>query len=439
MRNPFEAEQSVLGACLLDENAILRVLDTLAPWMFYSEDYCKIYTAMLALTQRSQPVDAQLLVQEIPAQKDLIIELFRNAASAHNVEHYAGHVIRLWRQRELARIGRQIVCLAEENDGLESAMGLLMGLAGGERGDFVASRERMAEVVRYIEERHSQDGGLIGHSTGLIDLDGILSGWRDGCLYVVAGRPAMGKTAFALNTILPTANDGHPVLVYSMEMPSRELDLRLISNMGNLPMSFVQNAKFDEDSWPRFTAAASRLKDLPILIDDTPAQTLAAISAKARREALKRGKIGLIVVDYIGLMRGEGDNRVQEIGAISRGLKALAKDMKCPVIVLAQLNRKCEERSDKRPLLSDLRDSGDIEQDADVVLMLYRDSVYNPESLLAKNDVAEILVRKNRHGITRDIRVMDQFNYQRFTNADHGINSISTQAVPTRRRGGFGD
>lgn len=438
MRNPFEAEQRVLGACLLAEDAILSVMDMLTPAMFHNPDNRAIFAGMLALVQDSKPVDLSLLAQMIPAQREAIIEIYKNAANAHNVEHYAGYVKNFWQQRELSRIGREIVGFAdEEGDGVSRAMSLLMSLSAGERGGFVASNERMNEVVRYIEERHSADGAMIGHPTGLVDLDDMLSGLRDGCVYIVAGRPAMGKTAFALNTVLPTARKNQPVLIYSMEMPSRELDLRLISNIGNIPQSMVQHAKFGENEWPKFTAASSELARLPIFIDDTPAQTLAAITAKAKREALKRGHIGVIVVDYIGLMRGDGENRTNEIGAISRGLKALAKDLSCPVLVLAQLNRKCEDRADKRPMLSDLRDSGDIEQDADVVLMLYRDSVYNPGSVLAKNCVAEILVRKNRHGETGEIRVIDNLSHSRFLSADPWVKEISNVTPIGKKSGGY--
>ena len=327
MRNPFEAEQRVLGACLLAEDAILSVMDMLTPEMFYNPDNRAIFAGMLALVQDSKPVDLSLLAQMIPAQREAIIEIYKNAANAHNVEHYAGYVKNFWQQRELSRIGREIVGFADdEGDGVSRAMSLLMSLSTGERGGFVASNERMSEVVHYIEERHSADGAMIGNPTGLVDLDDMLSGLRDGCVYIVAGRPAMGKTAFALNTILPTARKNQPALIYSMEMPSRELDLRLISNIGNIPQAMVQHAKFGENEWPKFTAASSELARLPFFIDDTPAQTLAAITAKAKREALKRGHIGVIVVDYIGLMRGDGENRTNEIGAISRGLKALAKD-----------------------------------------------------------------------------------------------------------------
>lgn len=431
-----EAEHNVLGACLINENAILHVMDMLEPRMFSSEAHAEIFSAMLDLAHDSKPTDPVLVAQAVPKHRNLIGELVKSVANSSNAAHYADRVVGFWKRRELARIGREILTIADEDGDVNRAMTLLVNLAGGENGGFVAPKERLREVVKYIEERHEQDGGLIGHSTGLVDLDAVTSGWRAGCLYVIAGRPAMGKTAFALQSILPTAQAGLPVLVFSMEMPARELDLRLLSNLGGIPQDRIQSAKFDEEQWARFTAASARMNDLPIFIDDTPAQTLAALTARAKREALKRGQIGAIVVDYIGLMRGDGDNRVQEIGSISRGLKALAKDMNCPVIALSQLNRKCEERTDKRPMMSDLRDSGDVEQDADVVIMIYRDSVYNPDSPFAKNCIAELLVRKNRHGIVRDIRVADQLGYSRFANADYSMRQI-TNVVGLRKSGGF--
>lgn len=438
-----EAEQNVLGSCLLNEQAIYHVMDFLEPPMFFDGVFREIYTAMLTLVQKNQPIDISLLTQEIPQRSEKIIEIYKAQASSRNVLHYANQVMQFWQERELERAGRQIVGFAHEEGGLSRALSLIMGLAGGERGGFVGTRERLLEVVKYLEAREKADGCLIGHSTGLADLDKVLSGWRDGCLYIVAGRPAMGKTVFALNTLLPTARVGLPVLFFSMEMPARELDLRVMSNVGNIPQDKMQSAKFSEngetDYWPSVTKATALLKEMPFLVDETPAQTLAAITAKSKREALKHGKIGLIVVDYIGLMRGDGDNRTQEVGSISRGLKALAKEMSCPVIALAQLNRKCEERGDKRPVMSDLRDSGDIEQDADAVIMLYRDVVYNPTSPLAQNGIAEVLVRKNRHGEVREIRVIDQLKFQRFANAT-GVDHIPAYETPSKRASrGYGE
>lgn len=438
MRNPYEAEHHVLGSCLMAEDAILKIMDFLTPAMFFDPDNREIYAGMLALVQSSKPVDPAMLLNILPGQKENILDIYRNSAGGKNVEHYAGHVKKSWERRELNRIGREIVGFSDDDgDGVSRAMTLLMSLSVGDRGGFVGSRERMNEVIRYIEERHSADGAMIGKPTGIIDLDEMLSGIRDGCTYVIAGRPGMGKTAFALNAILPTARAGAPVLIFSMEMPSRELDLRMISSIGNIPQNLVQHAKFSDKEWPKFTAASCELSALPVFIDDTSAQTLSAIMAKSKREAMKHGAIGAIVVDYIGLMQGDGENRANEIGAISRGLKALAKDLNCPVLVLAQLNRKCEDRADKRPMMSDLKDSGDIEQDADVVLMLYRDKVYNENSELAKNNVAEILIRKNRHGETGEIRVIDNLSHSRFLNADPWVKSIINTTTNNKKSGGY--
>lgn len=437
-----EAESLVLAGCLSSEKAIFRILDTLTPTMFADPANAAVWSAMVGLAMSSQPVDPSLVLTGHPHLKDRVIELLKSSGSAANIESYASHVVRFYRDRELARVGREIQGIAYQGEGdkLADAMQLLMGIAAtGQRGGLVAAKPRMQEVVRYIEERFNAGGGLIGHATGLTELDDLLSGLRPGCLYIVAGRPSMGKTAFALNVVMPMAREGHPVLIFSMEMPARELDLRLVASVGSIDQGQVQHASFGDDGWPRFTSATAKIAQMPLMIDDTPAQTLAAITAKAKQEAIRQGQLGAVVIDYIGLMRGEGDNRVQEIGSISRGLKALAKELNCPVIALSQLNRSCEARPDKRPLMSDLRDSGDVEQDADVVIMIYRDSVYNPDSPLAINGIGELLVRKNRHGATKDIRVIDQLKFARYVNADHAAYDIGRGGDNQRKgRGGYG-
>lgn len=445
-RPMIEAESLVLGACLLDEKAIFRVMDTARPEMFADAGHRALYAGMLECAASGEPIDAALLATKLPDLSSLIADILRAASGSANVEHYAAHVVRFWRDRELDRIGREIQAIAADNEGdkVSSAMQLLMGLAADSRkGGLIAGKERMREVVRYIEERYNQGGGMIGRSTGFYDLDKLLSGWRPGCLYLIAGRPGMGKTAVSLNTMIPTARDGLPVLVFSMEMPSRELDLRIISNIGSIPHREIEHADFDkrDGSWPRFTAAASELGELPILIDDAPGQTLAAVASRCKREALKRGQIGMVIVDYLQLMKGEGDNRTQELGSLSRGLKGLAKELNCPVLALSQLNRQCEARPDKRPVMSDLRESGDLEQDADVVLMIYRDSVYHPNSLLAKHRVGELIVRKNRHGMTGAVRVIDQLDYSRYANAEQAVYEIPMfheEAQPETQKGGKG-
>lgn len=428
-RTMIHAEDLVLGACLIDEKAIFRVLDALTPDMLLDGTNRELWAAMTAHVADGKPVDGMLIAQSHPHLMKTIGTLIASAAGSSNVEHYAAHVARFFRDRELDRIGREIQAIAADGDGdkMSAAMQLLLSVASeGEKGGLVAGKERMREVVRYIEERFNQGGGLIGHSTGYFDLDKLTSGWRPGCLYLIAGRPGMGKTAVSLNTMMPTANAGLPVLVFSMEMPARELDLRIISSVGNIPHSEIEHAKFSDSDggWARFSAAASSLAELPILIDDTPGQTLAAVASRAKREAMKRGQLGMIIVDYLQLMKGEGDNRTQELGSLSRGLKGLAKELKCPILALSQLNRQCEARTDKRPLLSDLRESGDLEQDADVVIMIYRDSVYHPESQLSQHRVGELIVRKNRHGKTGDVRVIDQLEYSRYANAEGAIYDI---------------
>lgn len=431
----LEAEIMVLGSCLMDADAAVTAVGALRSDMFLNAEHAGVFEALAALLRDGKPADPALVAQR--AGQDVVARLMRSSYSSRNVGHYVELVRGFWDSRRLYQSGAKIQGIAQHGGTAGDAMAVLMALDDGEEtAGFVEPRPRMRAVVDYIDERFKAGDRLIGHSTGFADLDAVLSGWRDGCLYIVAGRPAMGKTAFALCSVLPTAEAGFPVLFFSMEMPTRELDLRLVSCVGRINQEHVQHAKFTDDEWARFTASATQIERVPILIDDTPARTLASVVASVKREGMKRGKIGAVVIDYIGLMRGDGENRSQEVGQISRGLKALAKEMQCPVIALSQLNRKCEDRTDKRPMMSDLRDSGDVEQDADAVIMLYRDHVYNPESALSVNKVAEFLVRKNRHGEVKEVRVIDDLVHARFLNADKSIYSISNQ-VKNNRSGGY--
>ena len=423
-----EAEQAVLSCCLSDSDAIIRVIDILTPVMFVDENNARLFSAMLMLIKSNRPIDPMLISETEPDLIGYMGQLIASHYSGRNIEHYARKVIDMYRDRALACAGREIITIADQGTGDKLSLAMQRLIAVGDGIDHVGyqdSNSAMRKTLDYIEERHTKNGGLIGIPTGYTELDQTLSGLRPGCLYIIAGRPGMGKTTIAMNWACTAALGGQVVLVHSLEMPLQELSLRNISNVGSIPMDAVQHANFNEDQWPAFTASAMKLKESRMLIDDTPALTMTALSARAKRAAIVHGQIGMVVVDAIGLMREDGyQSRVEMIGAISRGLKALAKELKCPVIALSQLNRKCEERSDKRPELSDLRDSGDIEQDADVVIMCYRDAQYNPESNFARGRVAEILVKKNRHGVCKDIRMVDDLHISRFTNAHFSIYDI---------------
>jgi replicative DNA helicase len=282
---------------------------------------------------------------------------------------------------------------------------------------FVSIKPLLAKTVAKIERLFGQEGGITGASTGFTDFDQLTSGLQPSDLVIVAGRPSMGKTTIAMNMAENVAlNSQQPVLVFSMEMPGDALAMRMMSSLGRIDQHKVRTGKLDDDDWPRLTSAISLLANTKLFIDDTPALSTTELRARSRRLAREHGQIGLIVVDYLQLMQSpsSGDNRVQQISDISRGLKALAKELNTPVIALSQLNRNLEQRPNKRPLMSDLRDSGAIEQDADLIVFVYRDEVYNPES--TDKGSAEMIIGKQRNGPLGTVKLTFLGQFTRFEN-----------------------
>lgn len=430
----IESEQSVLGGLLIDPNAFDRI-DFLAESDFYREDHRIIFRHIALMLSDRKPVDVVTVAESLSSSGvdseyiglAYLGELAMNVPSAANIKRYAEVVSEKHGLRELLKASVRISELAQGETSapvasrIDEAQAIVFALAesraqsGNEEAEIVGSI--LADVVADIHERFDRGGQITGLPTGFADLDEKTCGLQGGDLVIVAGRPSMGKTAFAINVAEHVAvKEGKPALVFSMEMNKKQLTERSISSLGSLPMQAIrsgQNIDFDKMSF-----AVGQLYKAPMHIDDTPALTVMQMRSRARRLARKSG-LSLIVVDYIQLARGDNastknGSREQEVSSVSRGLKALAKEFNCPVIALSQLNRKVDDRADKRPMMSDLRDSGAIEQDADIILMMYRDEYYNKNS--PEQGIAEIIIGKQRMGETGTVKVLFQGEFSRFKN-----------------------
>ncbi|MEF9944866.1 MAG: replicative DNA helicase, partial [Burkholderiaceae bacterium] len=352
----------------------------------------------------------------------------QNTPSAANIRRYAEIVRDRSILRQLVTVGDEIATSALAPQGRDTkqildeaetkVFQISEGASKGQTG-FVVIEPLLTQVVERIQELYERAGAsdVTGVPTGYIDLDGKTSGLQKGDLVIVAGRPSMGKTSFALNIGEHVAIDqGMPVAVFSMEMGADQLALRMLSSTGRLDQQRLRTGRLIDEDWPRLTAAIQKMHDAPIYIDETPALSSLDLRARARRLSRQCGQLGLIIIDYLQLMSGNGggENRATEISEISRGLKGLAKELKVPVIALSQLNRSLEQRPDKRPVMSDLRESGAIEQDADVILFIYRDEVYNPDT----NDkhIAEIIIGKQRNGPIGRVHLRFDGMFTRFEN-----------------------
>jgi len=428
-----EAEQSVLGGLMLANDAWFNVAEVLSARDFYRPGHQIIYEAMADLAADDQPLDA-VTVSERLVSKGLLEkcgglaylgELAESTPGASNLMAYA-HIVREHSTlRSLIGAGQRIADAAFTPEGRRSAE--LVDLAEQEVFRIAEGRFKeggpqklpglLESAVQRIEELFQTRNPITGIPTGFDDLDKKTAGLQKSDLIIVAGRPSMGKTSFALNLVehAVMASEG-AVLFFSLEMPSEQLVMRLLSSLGRIDQTRMRTGDMHEDDWPRFTGAVSQLKDRNLYIDDTAAITPNELRNRARRVARESGNLSMIVVDYLQLMRGSGnpENRTNEISEISRSLKAVAKEMKCPLVALAQLNRALEQRNDKRPVMADLRDSGAIEQDADVILFIYRDEVYNPES--ADKGTAEVIIGKQRNGPIGAVRLAFIDNLTKFEN-----------------------
>jgi len=429
----IEGEQAVLGGLLLSANAWDEVVDIVTEEDFYREDHRQIFRAISELNEAHKPCDAVTVTEWFESHGKVdsidggayVSFLAATTPSAANVAAYAEIVREKSILRQLIDVGAKITAGAFSSDGrdskdlLEEAERLVFAIAdrGARAGSgFVAVQEVIKQALERLQELAEHEGEITGLATGFKDFDRKTAGLQRSDLIVVAGRPSMGKTTFALNIAEHAAiKHGVPVAVFSMEMSSLQLVMRLFSSLGQLEQGKLRTGSLEDTDWPKLTSAMHLLSKSRIFIDETPSLSPADLRARARR--LKREHdIGLIVVDYLQLMAvpGTRENRATEIAEISRSLKALAKELNVPVVALSQLNRALEQRPNKRPVMADLRESGSIEQDADLIVFIYRDEVYNPET--PEQGKAEIIVGKHRNGETGTVSLSFQGRWLRFAN-----------------------
>jgi replicative DNA helicase len=430
----IQAEQAVLGGLMLENGAWDQVADRVGQRDFYRREHQLIFQAIAALAERSKPFDVVTLAEELDHKGELngaggfayLGALANDTPSAANIRAYADIVREHSVVRQLIRVGTEIADSGYRPEGrrvpelLDSAEQKVFEIAQQKARDsagFVPIKSLLTKAVNRIELLYERDDPITGVSTGFNDLDDMTSGLQPADLVVIAGRPSMGKTSFAMNIAENVAIKSKlPVAVFSMEMPGEALTLRMISSLGRIDQHRVRTGRLEDPEWARLTSAVSLLAEAPIYIDDMAALTPTEVRARARRLVREAGGLGLIVIDYLQLMQApsEGETRATEISIISRSLKALAKELNVPVIALSQLNRNLEQRPNKRPVMSDLRESGSIEQDADIVIFIYRDEVYNEDS--ADKGIAEIIIGKQRNGPIGTVRLTFLGQYTKFEN-----------------------
>ena len=412
----IEAEQAVIGGLLLDNRAWEQIADKLVDDDFYRYDHRMMFAAIRELESRNEPFDAVTLSQCLDKNEQLdkvgglsyIGRLAKDTPSASNIVAYANIVREKSVLRQLIAVGTDISSSGYQPEGrdskelLDSAEKQVFQIAEqGARGNsgFQEMKSLLSKTVDKIDHLFNSQGGVTGVATGFDKFDEMTTGLQPADLVIVAGRPSMGKTTFAMN-IAENAAIGEklPVAVFSMEMPGDALAMRMISSLGRVDAHHIRTGNLTDEDWARITSAIHILSEANIFIDDTPAMSPNEVRARARRLKRQQGGLGLIVLDYLQLMQihGGSENRATEISEISRSLKAMAKELNVPVIALSQLNRSLEQRPDKRPVMSDLRESGAIEQDADLIVFIYRDEVYNEDS--PQKGVAEIIIAKQRNG-----------------------------------------
>ncbi|MEE4360316.1 MAG: replicative DNA helicase [Pseudomonadales bacterium] len=419
----IEAEQAVLGGLLLHAAAYWEVSDRVTEADFYRQDHRLIWRAIVQLIEEDAAVDVLTVGRALEHMGqatrgiDLgyLAELVESTPGVSNVKAYAEIVRERATLRLLITAANRIADSAFSPAGRKSAELLdeaereVFQIAEGrpKSGGPVGSRDLLKRAVDRIDRLVASKDAITGLPTGFADLDNMTSGLQEADLVIVAGRPSMGKTSFAMNLAEHALmlENAKPVLVFSMEMPAEALMIRMLSSLGRINQSHMRTGQLTDDDWPRLTSTMQLLRDRPLFIDDTAALSPNEVRARARRVAREHGGLGLIMVDYLQLMQvpGNSENRAGEISEISRSLKAVAKELGCPVVALSQLNRSLEQRPNKRPVMSDLRESGAIEQDADLILFIYRDEVYNPES--PDKGTAEILIGKQRNGPIGSVRL----------------------------------
>jgi replicative DNA helicase len=421
----LEAESSVIGGLLLDNSAWDKIGDMLAEADFYRYEHRQVFASISSLINNNRAADVITVFEHLQTQGKAeemgglayLNSLAQYVPSSANIRRYAEIVRERSILRKLISVSDEIATSAISTKGkpvpqiLDEAEQKIFNI--GEEGarmrqGFQSMGNLVVQLLDRVEEMSQNPNDITGVPTGFFDLDRMTSGMQAGDLIVLAARPSMGKTALAINIAENVAlKEGLPVAVFSMEMGASQLAIRIVGSIGRIDQTRLRTGKLLDEEWPRLSEAVERLRNVSLSIDETPGLTPSELRANARRLARSCGKLGLVVVDYLQLMSGssgtDGDNRATELGEISRGLKMLAKELQCPVIALSQLNRGVEQRTDKRPMMSDLRESGAIEQDADVIMFIYRDDYYNKDS--KEPGVAEIIIGKQRNGPTGTVKL----------------------------------
>ncbi len=430
-----EAEKSVLGAILLNKEAMYEVGEILSGADFYYEKHKEIFEAVETLQRKNEPADVLTVSDELKKRGSLdmvggrgyVASLANEVPTTTNAAAYAKIVFEAAELRKVLKIASELTDQGYEKDAnaeavLEYAEAEIFQISQKKGGGTTANlNEVLKRNLEMIDERARNKGGLTGIPSGLTDLDQVTTGFQPADLIILAARPSMGKTAFALNLAQRASAKGHKIMIFSLEMAKEQLGMRLLAMESRIDSQKLKLGEIENSQWEKLYLAIDNLTKGEIVIDDTAGITLGGMKNKCRKQKIESG-LDMIVVDYLQLMEGDksgNTSREQVVSALSRGLKQLAREMKCPIIALSQLSRAAESRTDHRPMLSDLRESGAIEQDADQVLFLYRDEVYNKEES-EKPGVCEVIVAKNRNGPIGTVDVAWQAAYTRFANLQHG-------------------
>lgn len=432
----IEAEESILGGILLDPEAMGRIVDLITPESFYVRAHQEIYEAALKLHSQGKPTDFltvksvledHLLLEKIGG-IDKLTQLLDRTVSAVNIDRYAALIMDKYLRRQLISSGHEIVSLGFETTRdleivLDESEKKIFGLTQKRpQGGLVPISDTIIQTFNELEKLHNQTA-LPGIETGFYDLDAMTGGLQRSDLIIIAGRPSMGKTAFGLGLVAHIAKSFNlPVAIFSLEMSKEQLSMRLLASEAEIESNRLRSGRFVQDDYSTISTAIGTLSNLPIYIDDSANVTVMQVRSQVRRLlAEKKGDFGLVLIDYLQLMEGaEKDNRVQELSKMTRSLKGLAREIKAPVIALSQLSRGVEARNNKRPMMSDLRESGSIEQDADLIMMLYRDEYYNPETI--DKGVTELILTKHRNGPTGTVKLLFQAELTKFLNMQANSN-----------------
>ena len=432
--NDTLAEQAVLGSMLVSRDAVQVAVEVLKPEDFYREDNREIYSAMMDIYSIGKEIDMITVTGQLRLRGTLekvggtqnLATLIDNVPTTSNIENYVKIVEEKSTLRNLIRVANDIIktgySQTEELDSIieQSEKGIFDLVQNRNSKGYASMKEILVDAFDSIEKMYQNKSRLSGIESGFIDLDEKISGLNNSDLIIVAARPAMGKSAFVLNIASFVAmHDKVPVMIFSLEMSKEQLVKRILSSESEIDSMKLNNANLDSDEWLKLGEASGRLSDIPIYIDDTPALSSSEIRAKCRKAKLEKN-VGLIIIDYLQLMESRTNNasRQQEISEISRSLKILAKELDVPVIALSQLSRATESRADHRPMLSDLRESGSIEQDADIVMFLHREDYYDKET--EKKNIAEVIIAKNRNGETGTVELAWMGKYTKFANLYKG-------------------